>query len=552
MTDRIGAGFEALRKQAKRWLASLRAGDGEALARLERMLPRHSARPGLREVQQALAREQGFASWAQLKEHHQLLALTPEGLEDELLQNACIFSGGPLDFPHKWRRAERIRALHPELATASIHAAVVCGEVEHVARLLQRDPSLATVAGGPQRWEPLLLLCYGRMPNERFADNSIAIAKLLLDAGADAATSFIHPDGDLRFFALTGVMGHGEMGAPEHPRADELARLLLARGANPNDSQGLYNTHLGADDPKWLRLLFEHGLGPHDRCNWHARAEDVAKADPILSYLVAQAAANGHLRRLTCLLEHGADPNARSIYDGKSCWQAATIVGRTDLAELLAKHGARTEPLEGVDAFVSACNLGDRERAAALLDGHPEYLEHSDPLIDAASHGRRDAVAIMLALGFDPNRPGRHGHLPLHNACKDRPISELLLAHGADPRARVYGGTAAGWARHANAPEMARFFAEHSRDLLDAVLAGHVALATGLLREDPSRIRERNPRGATALHLLPDDPELARALVELLLAHGIDTTAVDRDGRTAAASLEAEGLDELADLLDCG
>jgi hypothetical protein len=144
------------------------------------------------------------------------------------------------------------------------------------------------------------------------------------------------------------------------------------------------------------------------------------------------------------------------------------------------------------------------------------------------------------------------GHLPLHNACKDRAMSELLLAHGADPRARVYGGTAAEWARHADALEMARFFAEHTRDLLDAVLAGHVALATELLREDPSRIRERDPGGATALHLLPDDPELARPLVELLLAHGIDTTAVDRDGRTAAASLEAEGLDELADLLDAG
>src|SRR5262249_46879730 len=75
MSDRIGAGFEALRKQAKRWLASLRAEDREALARLERVLPQHSARLGLREVQQALAREQGFASWAQLKEHHQLLAL---------------------------------------------------------------------------------------------------------------------------------------------------------------------------------------------------------------------------------------------------------------------------------------------------------------------------------------------------------------------------------------------------------------------------------------------------------------------------------------------
>jgi len=49
-----------------------------------------------------------------------------------------------------------------------------------------------------------------------------------------------------------------------------------------------------------------------------------------------------------------------------------------------------------------------------------------------------------------------------------------------------------------------------------------------------------------------DVQERSIASLELLLAHGIDTTAVDRDGRTAAASLEAEGLDELADLLDCG
>jgi ankyrin repeat protein len=547
MKDRLGAGFESLRKQAKRWLASLRAGDREALARLERVLPRHSAQPGLREVQQALAREHGFASWAQLKEHHEILALTPESLLDELLQSACIFSGGPLDFPQKWNRAERIRVLHPQLATASIHAAVVCGELDHVARLLAQDPSLATRPGGPQRWEPLLLLCYARMPNERFATNSVAIAELLLDGGAKADTSFVLPEGDLRFFALTGVMGHGEMGAPEHPRADELARLLLTRGANPNDSQGLYNTHLGGDDPKWLSLLLQHGLGPDDLMNWCTKPEDLAKAEPILSYLVAQAAANGHVRRLTMLLEHGADPNAKSVYDGKSCWQAATIVGRTDLAELLAKHGARTEPLQGIDAFVSACNLRDRERATALFD--PSYLERSDPLIEAASRGRRDAVALMLELGFDPNKPGRHGHLPLHNACGNRAMVELLLAHGADPRLRVYGGTPAEWARHQGNVGMARLFAERTRDLLDAVLAGHVILAEGLLREDPSCVHARAPDGATALHLLPEDPEIARPLVELLLAHGIDTTARDDDGKTAAERLEANGLDELADLI---
>ncbi|HWB81975.1 MAG TPA: hypothetical protein VG755_43735 [Nannocystaceae bacterium] len=546
MKDRIGAGFEALRKQAKRWLAALRAGDPEALARLAKVLPRHSDSPGLREVQQALAREHGFASWALLKEHHELLAVAQRGtaaLVDELLQNACIFSGGPIDLPQKWRRAERIVALHPELATTSIHTAVVCDRLDHVEALLQKDPSLATKRGGPQDWEPLLFLCYSRMPSQ----HGVAIAERLLDAGADAGTSFVHPDGDLRFFALTGVMGHGEMGSPEHAQSDALARLLLARGADPNDSQGLYNTHLGDDDTKWLALLIAHGLGPNDRCNWHADPADVAKADPIFTYLVAQAAANGHVNRLTLLLEHGADANARSIYDGKSCWQGAMIVGRQDLAELLAKHGARTEPLTGFDAFVSACNLGDRERAAALCE--PAFVERSDALLDAALHHRREAVAIMLALGMDPNRRDRHGRLALHMTCDDDAIVELLLQHGADPGARCYGGTAAGWARQHHLHARARDFAERTRTLADAVVAGHIALAQELVAEDPSRARMREPDGATALHLLPADPELARTLIALLLANGADANAVDAQGRTPAARLEAIGLDEIADLL---
>jgi hypothetical protein len=95
MKEGTPVGFEALRKQAKRWLAALRAGDAEAYARLARALPHHGAPPVLREVQQALAREHGFGSWAQLEEHHQLSALEQQGraaLVDELLQSACIFS----------------------------------------------------------------------------------------------------------------------------------------------------------------------------------------------------------------------------------------------------------------------------------------------------------------------------------------------------------------------------------------------------------------------------------------------------------------------------
>ena len=87
------AGFERLRKQAKRWLKALRSGDAEALARLGRALPGHSATPGLREVQQALARELGLESWAALKAQHEDAGLgreSDEQLHAELLRHACM------------------------------------------------------------------------------------------------------------------------------------------------------------------------------------------------------------------------------------------------------------------------------------------------------------------------------------------------------------------------------------------------------------------------------------------------------------------------------
>lgn len=550
MIDALGAGLEGLRKQAKRWLKALRSGDAAALERLARVLPKHSEQPGLREVQQALAREHGFASWAALKEHVEVIALEQRGgdaLVDEFLQHACIFSGGGLDFPRKWRRADRILARHPEIARSGIHAAAVCGDLEHVAAALARDPELVSRRAGPQAWEPLLVVCYGRLSDPRVAQHSVAIAELLLDRGADPNTFCVV--GDLRFDALTGVMGQGEMGAPEHPCADELARLLLDRGASPNASQGLYNTHLVGDDTKWLDLLLRYGLDEYDRINWDADPP-ANEAGPILDYLLPQAAANGHVKRLRCLLERGADPNARSSYNGKTCYQAALVSGRLDIADLLLRHGANREPLAGVDAFVSACNLGNGEEARGLAKDHPEYSTATEPLIDAARGGRLQAAKLFLELGMDPNVPGIHGHLPLHQACEDERMARLLIEHGADPRGRCYGGTATSWARHAGNAEMARFHAANSRDLLDAVMAGHVGLVEELVHETPRSVHERSPAGDTPLHVLPEDPGAARRIIDVLLAHGADPTATNEAGLTPAQTLEAAGLDTIADLLE--
>jgi hypothetical protein len=62
------------------------------------------------------------------------------------------------------------------------------------------------------------------------------------------------------FTALTGAFGSGEGDPPPHPQRMELARLLLERGPEANDSQTLYDRHWDRDDG-WLELLFEFGLG---------------------------------------------------------------------------------------------------------------------------------------------------------------------------------------------------------------------------------------------------------------------------------------------------
>ena len=57
--------LESLKKEAKRWLASLDRND--ARERLRRALGAVSEAPTLRDVQLALARENGFLGWTDLK-----------------------------------------------------------------------------------------------------------------------------------------------------------------------------------------------------------------------------------------------------------------------------------------------------------------------------------------------------------------------------------------------------------------------------------------------------------------------------------------------------
>ena len=60
--------LDNLKKEAKRWLKALRAGNPEARARLMRAYPQAPAASALRDVQRALALEHGLDGWPALKE----------------------------------------------------------------------------------------------------------------------------------------------------------------------------------------------------------------------------------------------------------------------------------------------------------------------------------------------------------------------------------------------------------------------------------------------------------------------------------------------------
>ena len=55
--------------------------------------------------------------------------------------------------------------------------------------------------------------------------------------------------------------------------------------------------------------------------------------------------------------------------------------------------------------------------------------------------------------------------------------------------------------------------------------------------------------GVTPLFCLPDDEDAAAAIASLLLAHGADPHAVNRDGLTAEQEARRRGLIDAADLM---
>lgn len=452
--------LEHLRRQARTLLRQFRAADTDALALLRRHHPHPHDPLRLADAQLVVARSYGFPSWPALRRHMDVVrryARSPHTVEPsddaaaELLRLACVRYGG--DSRADQARAAAMLAERPELARASIHTASAAGDAEAARAFLARDPRLATRAGGPFGWEPLLYLAYSRLGGD-----AVAVARLLLDRGANPNAGYLW-EGTYPFTALTGAFGGGEDrgNEPPHPQSRALARLLLEAGADPNDSQTLYNRQFEPDDAH-LELLIEFGLGADRGGPWHRllRSSHGTPAQ-LLEDQLAVAAQYDRPGWARLALGAGADPDGRGTrhpqFGGRTPSAIAVRRGSREVAGLLLAAGASVPDVDDVEVFLSACLAGDRatvesmrttERVAAARARRP------DAILVATEVGRASAVRLLAKLGFDVH--AGHRITPLHQAAYDGDVElvTLLLELGAEPTRRdhSFDATPLGWAEH--------------------------------------------------------------------------------------------------------
>lgn len=361
----------------------------------------------------------------------------------------------------------------PDLSDGAFGLQVALYQRAKVEAALAADPTLATQVFGPR--SAILHLAFSKWFQghpEREVD-MLAIAKLLVDHGADVNDSFpISPENDHPLSALYGAIGHADNMT--------LGRWLLEQGANPNDAESLYHaTELGHHEG--LRMLLEHGADPRGT-NALLRAMDFHDVGAVRMLLDAGAMADEF---------NGAEIGGETPWVMPALHQAARRMSPPDMIEMLLDAGADpVRPHEGLTPYAHARVFGNRDLARALeVRGHAHVLtgqvalmariadsgelpsEFLNPammpegirnIVRLILHlpGKLDHVKRLVAAGAEYDRPDQQGLTPVQVAGWEGLPDVLRYFLKLRPdlsHVNGYGGTLLGTIIHGseNCPERA-------------------------------------------------------------------------------------------------
>ena len=343
-------------------------------------------------------------------------------------------------------------------------------------------------------------------------NGSVPVVKRLLDAGAN-------PNAPL-------LSGESPLMAASRAGQQAAVDALIAKGANPN------------------------GRGP--------------RGQTALMWAVAQK----HADVVKLLLAGGADVHART-----DTWTQMMAVPPHGLPEYnrMIPHGADT-------ALMFAARVGDAASVRLLVEAGANVNDHDAWGVSAttlaAFSGYGDVARYLLDKGADPNND-KPGFTALHCAImrRDEQTVAALLAHGADPNARVQvwtptrrssddyhfmpalvDATPYWMAARFTQPAVMRLLAKHGADPKVIHQSNYVQ------GEGYQRRTERTTAIMAALGMgggtawVPIDRAERDALiletVKVAVELGADVNTVSTDGRTALDSARAQKYDAVVRFLE--
>jgi ankyrin repeat protein len=334
------------------------------------------------------------------------------------IEAACV----PLATGHRsgtLDRAQAILAANPDIAHSSIHTAAILGEDATVRQFLERDAASATVKGGPRGWDALTHLCFSRYLRLDAArsDGFVRAATALLDAGASANTGWFEenhqpePEWESAIYGAAGVAHHAAM-----------TRLLLERGADPNDEETPYHAPETYDNAA-LKVLVESGKLNDDslatmllrKADWHdyegikwllERGVDPNRMTRWGATAFHQAMRRDNaLEIVELMLDHGADPLLKTRADSLSGVGLAARRGRGDVIELLERRKIPVQ-LHGVERLIGACARADVVSVQSIADRDQQLVQQvladgGKLLAEFAGVGNTNGVRLLLDLGVE-------------------------------------------------------------------------------------------------------------------------------------------------------